>query len=247
MLASTTDLQSVLEQLAWLAVPRLGDWCQIHLQHPDSTIHHHTIAHSDPADAELQARLAKRHRIDLTGAHPAAEADRAGQALLLDQLTRASLHRIARDADHLELLTALDIGSGMVVPLVGRTRILGTITLASHQPGRYTQADLTLAENLARRTASAIEHADRAHHPNPPAPSHELHHRNPGDPAPQAPLAQNRGRCARSGHAHRGVGWPWTSSRIRQVCGGRPGLPVAGRDVTRSPTGPYRRPHSLEP
>jgi GAF domain-containing protein len=60
----------------------------------------------------------------------------------------------------------------MVVPLPGRTRILGTITFASHRPGRYSRADLTLAENLARRTASAIEHADRAHHPNPPAPSH---------------------------------------------------------------------------
>jgi hypothetical protein len=44
-------------------------------------------------------------------------------------------------------------------------------TLASHQPGRYTQADLTLAQNLAWRTAAAIEHADRAHHPNPPAPT----------------------------------------------------------------------------
>ena len=57
----------------------------------------------------------------------------------------------------------------MVVPLAGRTRILGTITLASRQPGRYTQADLTLAQNLARRTAAAVEHADRTH---PPAPTH---------------------------------------------------------------------------
>jgi GAF domain-containing protein len=89
---------------------------------------------------------------------------------LLEQLTPDIAGRIAQDADHLELLTALDLGSVLVVPLAGRTRILGTITLASHQPGRYTQADLTLAQNLARRTAAAIEHADRAHHPNPPAP-----------------------------------------------------------------------------
>ena len=50
--------------------------------------------------------------------------------------------------------------------------MLGTITFASHRPGRYSRVDLTLAENLARRTANALEHADRAHHPNPPAPSH---------------------------------------------------------------------------
>jgi GAF domain-containing protein len=171
MLASTTDLPAVLEQMAWLAVPRLGDWCQLHLQQPDGGIRQHTIAHSDPADAPVLARLTDRGPIDLTGAHPAAHAGQADQALLVDQLDPALLHRIARDADHLELLTALNIGSAMVVPLTGRTRILGTITLASHQPGRYSEADLTLAQNLARRTATAIEHADRARHPDPPTPS----------------------------------------------------------------------------
>jgi GAF domain-containing protein len=170
MLASTTDIEAALEQMAWLAVPRLGDWCQLHLQQPDGGTRHHTIAHSDPADAPVLARLTDRGPIDLTGAHPAA-AEQADQALLVDQLDPALLHRIARDTDHLELLTALNIGSAMVVPLTGRTRILGTITLASHQPGRYTQADLTLAQNLARRTATAIEHTDRARHPGPPTPS----------------------------------------------------------------------------
>jgi GAF domain-containing protein len=59
----------------------------------------------------------------------------------------------------------------MVAPLPGRTRILGSITFASHQPDRYTQADLTLAENLARRAANAIEHAERARRAGPPASS----------------------------------------------------------------------------
>jgi GAF domain-containing protein len=165
MLASATDLEAVLEQLAWLALPRLGDWCQIHLHQPDGTTRHHTVAHSDPADAEVLAWLTDRGPIDLASAAPAA-AEQADQPLLVDQLDSASLHRIAQDADHLELLTALNIGSVMVVPLAGRTRILGTITFASHQPGRYTQTDLALAQNLARRTATAIEHTDRAHHRN---------------------------------------------------------------------------------
>lgn len=56
--------------------------------------------------------------------------------MLVDQLGPAVLHQIAEGADHLELLTALRIGSAMVVPLAGRTRILGTITFGSHQPGR---------------------------------------------------------------------------------------------------------------
>jgi GAF domain-containing protein len=170
MLVTATDLEAVLEQVAWLAVPRLGDWCQIHLQQPDGGTRHHTVAHSDPADAPVLASLADRGPIDLTGADPAA-AEPAGQATLVDQPDPASLHRIARDANHRQLLTDLRIGSAMVVPLAGRTRVLGTITLASHQPGRYSEADLNLAQNLARRTAAAIEHADRGHrHNHPPQP-----------------------------------------------------------------------------
>jgi GAF domain-containing protein len=162
----------VLEQMAWLAVPRLGDWCQLRLDHPDGIVRHHTVAYSDPADAGLLARLADRGPIDLTGAHPTGAPEQAGQAMLLEQLTPDILGRIAQDPGHLELLTALNLGSAVVVPLAGRTRILGSITFASHQPGRYTQADLTLAQNLARRAAVAIEHADRTYHPHPSAPTH---------------------------------------------------------------------------
>ena len=172
MLASATDIQAVLEQMAWLAVPRLGDWCQLRLDHPDGTIRHHTVAHSDPADAGVLTRLADHGPIDLTGAHPTAAPEPAGQAMLLEELSPDILGRIAQDPGHLELLTALNLGSAMVVPLAGRTRILGSVTVASHQPARYTPADLTLAQNLARRAAAAIEHADRTHHRHPPAPTH---------------------------------------------------------------------------
>ena len=169
MLAKATDLPAVLEQMAWLAVPRLGDWCQIRLDHPDGRPRHHTIAHSNPADAPILAKLSDRGPIDLAGDHPAAGAGQPGQALLLERPTPADLGRRARDANHLKLLSALDIGSALVAPLPGRTRILGSITFGSHQPGRYTEADLTLAENLARRTANAVEHADRSRRIAPPA------------------------------------------------------------------------------
>jgi signal transduction histidine kinase len=48
----------------------------------------------------------------------------------------------------------------MAVPLVARERSLGTITLYSAAPGRsYGPTDLTLAEELARRAAFAIDNA----------------------------------------------------------------------------------------
>ena len=128
-------------------------------------IRHHILAHSNHADAAALARLADRGPIDLTAAHPAAD---AGQALLLEQLTPDIVGRIAQDADHLELLTALDLGSVLVVPLADRTRIPAPSPWPATSPAATPQADLTLAQNLARRTAAAIEHADRAHHPTHP-------------------------------------------------------------------------------
>ncbi len=48
----------------------------------------------------------------------------------------------------------------MVVPLIARGRTLGAITLASENPARrYTQEDLTFAEELARRAALGIDNA----------------------------------------------------------------------------------------
>src|SRR5947208_17005856 len=48
----------------------------------------------------------------------------------------------------------------MVVPLVARDRTLGAITFASENPAkRYTQEDLSFAEELARRAALGIDNA----------------------------------------------------------------------------------------
>src|SRR5439155_17416689 len=61
---------------------------------------------------------------------------------------------------HLDLLRQLEFASYMCVPLPGRERTLGAITLVSSNPARhYGATDLLLAEELARRAAAAIENA----------------------------------------------------------------------------------------
>jgi hypothetical protein len=84
---------------------------------------------------------------------------------LLEQLTPDVVGRIAQDADYLELLTALDLGSVLVVPLAGRTRILGTITVASHQPGRYTPG----RPHPGPEPGPADRRRHRARRPSPPS------------------------------------------------------------------------------
>src|SRR5207237_8614153 len=62
------------------------------------------------------------------------------------------------DATHWELEQSLGFQAEMVVPLLDRGRVLGTITcVLGEGTRRYSTADLALVEELARRAAVAIE------------------------------------------------------------------------------------------
>jgi PAS domain S-box-containing protein len=64
------------------------------------------------------------------------------------------------DVEHRTIMRKLGLRSYMVVPMVARGRNHGAITLVSAESGRrYEESDLRLAEELARRTALAVDNA----------------------------------------------------------------------------------------
>jgi signal transduction histidine kinase len=64
------------------------------------------------------------------------------------------------DAEHLRLARELRLRSAMIVPLSLRDRVLGALSFVYAESGRtYTDQDLAMAEDLARRCANAIENA----------------------------------------------------------------------------------------
>jgi signal transduction histidine kinase len=61
-------------------------------------------------------------------------------------------------------MRALQFNSIMVVPIMARGRVLGSLTLCMTESGRrYVDADLALAEDLARRAGTAIDNARLLH------------------------------------------------------------------------------------
>ena len=73
----------------------------------------------------------------------------AAEPELREVVPGAKLPRVARDADHLRALRALEIESYLTAPLQARGRTLGAITFAysgSHK--HYRRADLRLATEL---------------------------------------------------------------------------------------------------
>src|SRR5207253_2084542 len=85
---------------------------------------------------------------------------RAGRSQLIpvvDDEIRAS---VARDPEELAMLRQLDAVSAVIVPIVVAGRTLGTMALASSvSKRRFSDEDLALAEELARRLAIGLDHA----------------------------------------------------------------------------------------
>jgi len=159
-LAESLDYEITLQQVARLAVPRVADWCSVEIADTDGTPHLLALAHADPEKVSLAHEHRRRYPADPDAPYGAAAAIRTGRSQLLRKIPDASLVAGAQDAEHLAMLRALGLASSMLVPLIARGRVLGTITfVSSSHEWLYGPDDLAFAEELGRRAAIAIDNA----------------------------------------------------------------------------------------
>jgi PAS domain S-box-containing protein len=159
-LDSSLDYEVVLRRLARITVPRLADWCAIHMLGDDGSLRRLAVAHSDPKRERFAWELEKRYPTDPNDAQGVPEVLRTGKAELYPEFTDEMIRESARDPEHLEILRGLGLRSAMLVPLRARGQALGVVTLASAESGRlYTQDDLDFASAMARRAALSIDNA----------------------------------------------------------------------------------------
>ena len=152
LLGSSLDVDRTLERLGSLLAERFADWVAIHLARPEGPARLMTIAHGDGAS--------------LLAAEPALQAfasDREPPRLVERVLDSGKTERWAPPfgpdlPESPEHTTGLQ--SGLIVPLVARSRILGTLSLVRGVTvGPYDGDDVEVAEDLARRAAIAIDNA----------------------------------------------------------------------------------------
>ncbi len=162
VLGRSLDLDRTLEQLARLAVPRLGDWCSIELKEEGGRIRNVATAHVDPEKVRLAERLRTRYPIDPEDPAGVAHVIRTGGAELYREIPDELLAEGARDEEHLAAIRELGLRSAIIVPLTARGRTLGAVTLVHAESGRlYGEEDLQLAQELASRAAAAVDNASR--------------------------------------------------------------------------------------
>jgi signal transduction histidine kinase len=158
LLSESLQYEETLARVGRLCTQSLADWCVLDLVE-GSELRCLACACADPAIGPLVEELRQRYPPHRDSPQPAARVLQSGEALLFPEITDEALEGFSVDEEHLKLMLALRVRSAIAVPLRARGQTLGVLTLASAAPGRYGQADLELAQEVARRAASAIDNA----------------------------------------------------------------------------------------
>ena len=141
LLTGATDVDAALARLASLVVESVADYCAIDLVAADGRIE------------RAAAASAGRNQEEFGGEEAAAGVIRSRRPLLVPDV---------RDAPPwmLQAFMGTAIGSYLGIPLVSRSRVLGSLSLAVAADGvrRYNPEDLALAQDLGQRVALALDH-----------------------------------------------------------------------------------------
>lgn len=158
-LGASLDFEATAVAVCDLVVPRLADWCAVQVLEGAalSTI---GLKHFDPAKVAWAEKMQDLYPVDMAAPTGAPAVLRTGTSELYPDLPPELLESSAQSPEHLQALRELGLVSALVVPLAGRAGLFGAITLIYAESGRrYSEEDLSFAEDVARRAALALETA----------------------------------------------------------------------------------------
>lgn len=160
LLAASPASQTTLDNLAWLAVPKIADWCVIDLRKSSDFPAHLAVAHINRDKEALLRELYSNYPLYQNLHDSCTELEQICHLDACFEVSETQLAKMAQNEEHQRLLEQLQLSSYIFVPLKASDRVLGSILFAwGESRRRCTQADLSLAEDLAYRAAWAIENA----------------------------------------------------------------------------------------
>lgn len=159
VLAASIDYKTTLTNVVNLAVPYIADWCVIDIVEEDKCISRVAVTHRDASKLEIAAKLCECYPTDTGTPLNVSQVILTGQPQLVSKVPK-SLVANSQDDQYLEILRELGLLSYMIVPLIFGGQVFGAITFVTASSNRhYTEADLSLAKDLAQRAAIAVENA----------------------------------------------------------------------------------------
>jgi PAS domain S-box-containing protein len=168
VLASSLDPDELLVEIANLAVPELADWCSVEVMTDGGVLERKALAHVNPDVRQRAIDLSRRYPPDPDAPQGIYQVVKTGQPELYPDIPDEMIRAAAVDQEHYDEIVAIGMRSAIIVPMTTRGRTLGALTWVNGRPGRrFDTQDVELAQELARRCATAIENArlysDRAY------------------------------------------------------------------------------------
>ena len=161
VLASTLDRDESLDRIVRLTVPRMADFCVIDLLNEGGRFERAAMAYKDASREAGIWEIVRRYPPGEKPSHLVlrALAEKSSQVARTPDLDRLA-GAIAQDEEHQRVIQEIQPRISLVVPLVARERVVGTMTLTAADPaGRFEPEEVRLLENLAERAALSVENA----------------------------------------------------------------------------------------
>ena len=160
VLASSLDYERTLQQVADLAVPQLADWCAVSLPDRAGLLRQVAVAHVDPEKVSFAREIAARYPTSIDDETGAAQVLREGVSQCVNDIPDELLRESIDDPEQYELIRSIGMRAALIVPLMVAGRAIGTLSLVTAESGRtFSDDDVQLAEELARRAGTAVENA----------------------------------------------------------------------------------------
>jgi signal transduction histidine kinase len=141
ILASALDERAMLSAVARLLVPRFGDVCLMDVIDDDGSVQ------------RVDGVFDDWHLIPTPSL-------RAGETVLIPDITSSALGSITADPPGQAAIRGADIRSLVLLPLIGRGRLLGVMTLGMTRPDRtFARNDVSALEDIAQRTALGADNS----------------------------------------------------------------------------------------
>jgi serine phosphatase RsbU (regulator of sigma subunit)/PAS domain-containing protein len=155
-MAGTLDARAAAAHLPRLVVPALADFAVVTLVDPDGRPRDVASWHADPASRPLLERYATVRLESMPAVSPVARALISGEPI---REQGRSVLDLLPPGEAKDLLTVLRPETAAVLPVRGRGRILGLLTLYFRDGTPVDDDDLATAQDVADRAGLALDNA----------------------------------------------------------------------------------------
>ncbi|MFE2722442.1 SpoIIE family protein phosphatase [Kitasatospora sp. NPDC059327] len=171
-IGTTLDLHRTAEELVAVVVPRFADFVTVDLRDAvlggedpspvpdDGSVLMRAVAVGEVGADGTMSAAADQVGSTSQSAQVYAQSLRTGRSILVSEVDEAALRRIVASPDRVQPGLDAGVHSYLMVPLLARGMVLGGAEfLRTRNPLPYGPADRALAEELAARTALAMDNA----------------------------------------------------------------------------------------